>query len=206
MLSKVDMNKRIKKEALLESAYSLFATKGVEKTSILEIALHAGVAKGTFYLYYADKYSIRDALVMKRSQEIFSLAMQELKKEKKTDFTEIIIFIANYILDYLNSHKDIVKFIHKNLSWALFKSALLKTDELADGSESFDFRKIYYELIEASKIKFKDPEIMLFMIVELIGASCDSIILEGEPISLEEYKPHLFCAISAIIQSQIMLH
>lgn len=205
MLRKVDMNKRIKKEALLESAYSLFATKGVEKTSILEIALHAGVAKGTFYLYYTDKYSIRDALVMKRSQEIFSLAMEKLKKENKTDFTDIIIFIANYILDYLNNHKDIVKFIHKNLSWALFKSAILKTDEFSDESDSFDFRKIYYEWIEASKIDFKNPEIMLFMIIELIGASCHSIILDGEPIALEDYKPHLFCAISAIIQSQIIL-
>ena len=48
-MKKVEQNKMLKKEALLESAYELFTTLGFHKTSISDIASGAGVAKGTFY-------------------------------------------------------------------------------------------------------------------------------------------------------------
>ena len=50
-------------DALFQSAYDLFLNQGIEKTSISDIAKKAGVAKGTFYLYFADKYEIRDRLI-----------------------------------------------------------------------------------------------------------------------------------------------
>ena len=59
-MGKVDENKHQKMDALFQSAYDLFLNQGIEKTSISDIAKKAGVAKGTFYLYIADKYEIRD--------------------------------------------------------------------------------------------------------------------------------------------------
>ena len=59
----VDENKQQKLDALFQSAYDLFLTKGIERTSISDIAHTAGVAKGTFYLYFTDKYEIRDRLI-----------------------------------------------------------------------------------------------------------------------------------------------
>ena len=59
-MGKVDENKHQKMDALFQSAYDLFLNQGIEKTSISDIAKKAGVAKGTFYLYFADKYEIRD--------------------------------------------------------------------------------------------------------------------------------------------------
>ena len=61
-MGKVDENKHQKMDALFQSAYDLFLNQGIEKTSISDIAKKAGVAKGTFYLYFADKYEIRDRL------------------------------------------------------------------------------------------------------------------------------------------------
>ena len=60
-MGKVDENKHQKMDALFQSAYDLFLNQGIEKTSISDIAKKAGVAKGTFYLYFADKYEIRDS-------------------------------------------------------------------------------------------------------------------------------------------------
>ena len=62
-MGKVDENKHQKMDALFQSAYDLFLNQGIEKTSISDIAKKAGVAKGTFYLYFADKYEIRDRLI-----------------------------------------------------------------------------------------------------------------------------------------------
>ena len=50
-MGKLDTNKKVKEDSLLNTAFSLFTTKGVSKTSISDIVNNAGVAKGTFYLY-----------------------------------------------------------------------------------------------------------------------------------------------------------
>ena len=62
-MGKVDMNKKQKKESLLNTAFSLFTSKGFQNTSISDIVKEAGVAKGTFYLYFTDKYDIRNKLI-----------------------------------------------------------------------------------------------------------------------------------------------
>jgi AcrR family transcriptional regulator len=50
--------------ALLDSAISVFASKGFEATRIIDITNHADMANGTFYNYYQDKDEIlRDVAV-----------------------------------------------------------------------------------------------------------------------------------------------
>lgn len=48
--------------ALVESAGALFVSKGVEATTVDDIAEAAGVAKGTFYHYFRSKSDLLDAL------------------------------------------------------------------------------------------------------------------------------------------------
>ncbi|MFL6035803.1 MAG: TetR/AcrR family transcriptional regulator [Gaiellaceae bacterium] len=48
---------------LLEAAESVFAELGYHDASIVKITEHAGVAQGTFYLYFAGKRQIFDELV-----------------------------------------------------------------------------------------------------------------------------------------------
>ena len=70
-MNKIDLNKEKKKNDLLSSAYELFTTVGVENTTITQIARKANVGKGTFYLYFQDKYDIRNALISIKTNEIF---------------------------------------------------------------------------------------------------------------------------------------
>ena len=51
-MGKAEENKQHKRLSLLNTAFELFTTKGVNKTSISEISEQAGIAKGTFYLYF----------------------------------------------------------------------------------------------------------------------------------------------------------
>ena len=46
-------------------------TKGLAKTTISDIVENAGVAKGTFYLYFKDKYDIRNKLISHKAGEHF---------------------------------------------------------------------------------------------------------------------------------------
>ena len=52
-----------KRDALLESGYTLFISKGYEQTTAKEIASHAGVATGTFYRYFSDKRQLLMSLL-----------------------------------------------------------------------------------------------------------------------------------------------
>ena len=78
-MGKIDHKKQQKRESLLDSAFSLFIDNGFNKTSISDIVNHAGVAKGTFYLYFKDKYDIRNHLISHKASQIFQTAYLALQ-------------------------------------------------------------------------------------------------------------------------------
>ena len=55
-MGKLELNKKKKKDALFNTAFELFTTKGLTKLQFQIFVDQAGVAKGTFYLYFKDKY------------------------------------------------------------------------------------------------------------------------------------------------------
>ena len=198
-MGKIELNKLQKQTSLLNTAYELFTTKGVNKTSIAEISQKAGIAKGTFYLYFKDKYDIRNKLVSHEASKLFKNAVSALelhiKEQQINDHSFTIIFIADNIINVLNPNQTLLTFISKNLSWGIFKEAL--TTNVAD--DDINFKDIYYEMLEDSGLNLNEPEIMLFMIVELISSTCYSSILYKEPADIDRLKPYLYKTIKAII-------
>ena len=195
-MGKVDTNKKLKESSLLKTAFESFTTKGFSKTSITDIVSKAGVAKGTFYLYFKDKYDIRNKLIAHKSSQLFKNALNDLGKELDSlPFEEKLIKIIDNILDQLNNNQSLLTFISKNLSWGIFKSAI--TTPVSE--DDVDFSEIYKKMLEESPNGFRDPEIMLFMIIELVSSTCYSAILYSEPCSLDELKPYLYNSIKLII-------
>lgn len=200
-MGKVESNKLQKKISLLNTAFQLFTTKGVNQTSIAEISEKAGIAKGTFYLYFKDKYDIRNKLISHEASKLFMAASASLdsyceEHDLSMIFEDKIIFIADYVINALNSDKSLLTFVSKNLSWGIFKEALTNVSD-----DEVNFRDVYYEMLENSDTKFSDPEIMLFMITELVSSTCYSSILYSEPADIEIIKPYIFKAIRDIIRS-----
>ncbi len=69
-----------KENRLLNTAFKLFTEKGIKETSIQDIVDSADVAKGTFYLYFKDKYQIRDILIAKKIRKTFFRCSEFFKK------------------------------------------------------------------------------------------------------------------------------
>lgn len=200
-MGKLESNKLQKRTSLLNTAFHLFTTKGVSKTSIAEISENAGIAKGTFYLYFKDKYDIRNKLVSHESSKLFKQAADNLDQHCMTNhvtlgFEDKIIFIADNIINALNKDKTLLTFISKNLSWGIFREAL--TTNIAEND--INFKDVFYAMIENSEYEIEEPEIMLFLITELVSSSCYSSILYSEPADIETIKPYLFQTIRAIIR------
>lgn len=198
-MGKVDSNKKQKENSLLKTAFESFTTKGFSKTSISDIVNKAGVAKGTFYLYFKDKYDIRNKLISHKSSQLFRNAADKLEKNDKSfDFEEKIIFIIDDIINQLNENQSLLTFISKNLSWGIFKSAL--TSPTLD--DDVNFSDVYNSMLSEAPYEFKNPEIMLFMIVELVSSTCYSAILYSEPCNISELKPYIFETVRLIINQQ----
>lgn len=201
-MGKLELNKLQKQTSLLETALSLFTTKGVNKTSIAEISEQAGIAKGTFYLYFKDKYDIRNKLVSHESSKLFKNAAAALDtycltKETTVSFEDKIVFIVGHIINALNSNKTLLTFISKNLSWGIFKEAL--TTNVSEND--VNFRDVFYDMIAQSDEIIEEPEIMLFLITELVSSTSYSAILYSEPAGIETIKPFIFRTIRTIISS-----
>lgn len=199
-MGKLEINKRLKESSLLNTAFEHFTTKGFSKTSIADIVASAGVAKGTFYLYFKDKYDIRNKLISHKSSQLFRAAVSSL--ERQTDWEglnieEKIIRIVDHIIGQLNENQALLTFISKNLSWGVFKTAL--TTPVLD--EDVNFGDVYAKMLSDSPYEFRDPETMLFLIVELVSGACYSAILYQEPCSLAKLKPDLYQTIRLIIRS-----
>ena len=198
-MGKIELNKLQKQTSLLNTAYELFTTKGVNKTSIAEISKAAGIAKGTFYLYFKDKYDIRNKLISHESSKLFGKAKTALDEyqiqTKKVDFIDQIIFIVDYIINELSQNQSLLAFISKNLSWGIFKQALTKNV----APEDVNFQDVFYKMIDESDEKIENPEIMIFQIIELVSSTAYSAIINKEPVDVETLKPHLYQTIRTII-------
>ncbi|MBR1739735.1 MAG: TetR/AcrR family transcriptional regulator [Ruminococcus sp.] len=199
-MGKLDVNKKAKEESLLSTAYRLFTQNGVSKTSVSDITKDAGVAKGTFYLYFKDKYDLKNRLVAHQSSVLFKNALADLEaKGGKLGWKEQIMFIIDNILDQLDRNRSLLIFVSKNLSWGVFKNALTSPAK----GDDLDFVSIYNAMIKDAPADIRQPEIMIFMIIELISSTCYSAILYSEPVSLEELKPYLYRCVDQIIESHI---
>ncbi|MCR4861449.1 MAG: TetR/AcrR family transcriptional regulator [Ruminococcus sp.] len=197
-MGKVDQNKQQKENSLLKTAFEFFTTKGFSKTSISDIVGKAGVAKGTFYLYFKDKYDIRNKLVSHKSSQLFNKAIDDLKdKFEGVTFEDKIVMLIDNIINQLNENKSLLTFISKNLSWGVFKSAI--TTPATEGD--VNFLDVYYKMLDEAPYEFREPELMMFMIIELVSSTCYSTILYSEPCGIEKLKPYLFSSIRNMIES-----
>ncbi len=197
MSSKWDDNKNQKRTALLENAFDLFITKGINKTSISDIVQKAGVAKGTFYLYFKDKEDIRNRLLIHKISHLLSLAEDSLAQTVFTDLPEGIIYITDYLLNSLQKDTSLLLLTAKNMNWGSFKKAVI-----SDKSNELKLYELYVSVFENCSQKYKNTEILVYMIIEFVISTSYSAILYGEPASLKDLKPYLYDTIRAMMKAQ----
>lgn len=197
MSSKWDDNKNRKRTALLENAFDLFITKGINKTSISDIVQKAGVAKGTFYLYFKDKEDIRNRLILHKINRLFLLAETSLAKTDLTDLAERIIYITDYLLNSLQNDTPLLSLTAKNTNWGSFKKVVM-----SDKHNEMNLYDLYVSVFDNCKQKYKNAEILIYMIIELTISSSYSAILYEEPTTLKDLKPYLYDAIRSMMKSQ----
>lgn len=208
-MGKAELNKRHKRAALMESAYELFTTKGFYDTTIRDISHNAGVAKGTFYLYFKDKVDIRDAVIRSTASRMLQEACTSMDEHIKAagadmDAADMFIYTINYLIEAVSVDPQLVDFLSKNLSWGLFYDNAAVTSTSSDPeSEPFNFVTYVTGRLDEAGFRIRDLKLLIFSLLELISSSCHDVILYQQPVTLEEYKPYLYNSIRLLVNASI---
>lgn len=193
-MDKITKKKNEKYTKILDTALGLFEKNGTHLVSIDEIVKGAGVAKGTFYLYFKDRYDLISTLIIEEASKYMSLLSDEYEPRDFGDVSTSVRHYIEYISDFLQKNKTLCILIEKNLNTCV--NAVAQTKE---GPIKELYEKIFSELINCG-VSEAEARAKLYLYIELIVSSCCNAIIRETPYTIEELKPHL----CQIIESSIV--
>jgi AcrR family transcriptional regulator len=110
--------KLVSREIIEDCAIKLFQAKGVDKTSISEIVLASGIAKGTFYLYFKNKNELVDAVINRYVQEFLDQVILP-----NIDINKKLLNLSTAVMTYFKTNRMFLVELRRNvLSDNLFPS------------------------------------------------------------------------------------
>jgi AcrR family transcriptional regulator len=190
MLSTIHEQKKKKRELLINSASELFLEKGADGTAIDDIVRKAGVAKGTFYLYFRDRNELLHNIVAGKSADVLREAFQKAANRSPANDTEKILYAVEEIIARFTRDPRLLSLIYKNLSWGMVSKMTR-----ADGSGGLDLG--FGRLAEGDTRR--EFEKKAFIIVELVSSVTYSSIVLGEPCGIGEMKPFILNSVRKLL-------
>lgn len=198
MGGKMIEKKKQKLTSLYNAAYDLLTSNGIRNTVIDDVVKHAGVAKGTFYLYFKDKDDLVDKVIIRKTSALINGAIEALQKAGKTgpkDFRQSVIFISDYMIGAFSADKKFLELIHENLSLNLYKR-LIDCEELAFAQETF----IQNYVLGGGTAEGAQKR--LYLIITLICSVCYNAIALEFPYTMDEIREDLYDSINHILTAK----
>ena len=185
-MDKIVHKKNEKYQNLISAAFDLFESNGIASVSIDYIVKRAGVAKGTFYLYFKDKLDLISKVILKKAAE-YMLSDAEINDiNSESEFNKHIKTYIDLLVDFLQKNKTLTLLIDKNVHVCV--NAVIENREGM-------IKELYEKILEYfEKLGFAphEIEVKMYLCIDLIVSSCCNAIIRGKPYSLNEVKPHLY--------------
>lgn len=197
-MGKLQEKKQQKRQALLDAAYDLFLEQGMNKTSIDSIVSRAKVAKGTFYLYFADKDAILQALMWRISEKIFDEALAHADRQGSLLFGDKVVDMADYIIEYFRRNILLLSLIRHNLRWPRVCQLEKEDEPSALLSKVFQIIRSCHEMDGKSEQEIYQ---WLTAIVSMCVSVSYGCIIENRPDTIDNMKPVLYSIIKKSLYS-----
>ena len=112
---------------ILSAARGILAKKGFEATTVSEIVANAGVAQGTFYLYFPSKVSLVEALC----EEMFAQILEavEVAITSAETFAGGLEAGVRAVFEESQRYQDVLEIINARLGFLSTPSEWAKLDE-----------------------------------------------------------------------------
>lgn len=182
----ITQKKEEKRRKILDAAYELFKSSSVSNTSISMICEKAGIAKGTFYLYFQDKEDVLRNLVRRISFDILKDAHDSIKHTN--NFIESVIDMANYLIELFKYDRDALLVIKKDFIWPISEEEFNTTND-PTMSKIRDAINKYSKEIGMSEHKIL---LRLYSLLSMLCSMCYSSIIDGFPSDIDNLKNEIF--------------
>jgi AcrR family transcriptional regulator len=96
-----------RREDLLDAAARVFARKSIAQTTVSDITDSAGVAKGTFYLYFESKEHLLGALKQRFADQMLDRASSLSERVGKDDWWALVDQTVAAYADFMIENQDV---------------------------------------------------------------------------------------------------
>jgi AcrR family transcriptional regulator len=163
------MNKR---EKIVASAILIFKEKGIEKTKISDIVKEAGIAQGTFYLYFPSKLSLMPAIAEVMVEKTLKIVQDTV--QDNVSFSQKLNQLVDAIFKVTSDYHEVQ---------ALIYSGLASTEHLKEWETVYAPIYVWIsDLLETAKKEqvireSVNPEATAKLIIGLIESAAEQIYL-----------------------------
>ena len=180
-------NKRIR---LLAAAKSVFAEKGLEKATISVIVKKAGIAQGTFYLYFSSKKALIPAI----ADDLLDTLLDEIqqKTQESTDIWTTLHQIISTTFKVTNSYQEVLALCYSGLA---IENTLSEWEKIYTPYYSW-LEDLIKRGIEQGEIRSNvDPMIAARMVIGLIESCAEQMYLfnrNDKTVALQQEQLFIF--------------
>lgn len=103
-----------KKQKIIHATIEQFSINGVEKTKIADIVQAAGIAQGTFYLYFPSKFSVMPDIAKYAVEEIMLAIHSTI--DLSADFDEKIVALIQAVFKITEEKRDLFTLLYAGLA------------------------------------------------------------------------------------------
>lgn len=162
-----------KKEAILNTALTLFVRRGFYGTPTSLISKEAGVATGTLFFYFRTKEELIDDLYLRIKAEAAEAFCRGLDREP--DAKAKLYRLGRNAVAWAAEHPEKMKFMEQ-----FAHSPFVSTTAQEEGMSRFLFlHELINEGIREGSIRDYDPELLIFMMASSLSGLAARVAASG---------------------------
>ncbi|GAK08556.1 TetR family transcriptional regulator [Geomicrobium sp. JCM 19038] len=103
-----------KKDKIVQAAIEVFKEKGIERTKVSDIVKAAGIAQGTYYLYFPSKLAIMPAI----ADVLIEILVADIRKQINTEdpFKTQLDDLVEVMYQHTKEYRDVHSLVYAGLS------------------------------------------------------------------------------------------
>ncbi|MFJ3390663.1 MULTISPECIES: TetR family transcriptional regulator [unclassified Lysinibacillus] len=103
-----------KEEKIIQAAIEVFREKGIEKTKVSDIVKAAGIAQGTFYLYFPSRLSVMPAIAKVMVEKIIAAINDGISKQEP--FAKQLEKVVDIVFSLTEEYRDVFALIYAGIT------------------------------------------------------------------------------------------
>lgn len=182
-----------REQQLLEAARKLFSQKGFASTTVSDIVREAGVAQGTFYLYFDSK----SALIQRMLKTFEQLVQDEVtaSRDDSRSPTERIRDQVKAVFHASVKHADLLRTLF--LDPSIGAAELIRTAQPGREQRVQATAQVLRAGVASGDLHELDPDLAARLVFAIVRAAVVEWILDGSDTDPEEFAEGL---------AQILIH